>query len=380
MIDIPIWPGSSSFTTGSNMTPFGFYDTDPQFQLDADNVSDWCARRLGYPIMDVELQAGNFYTCFEEAIAEYSNHVNQYNIQQNLLSLLGSTTGSNLTHRNISSNMGGTIQIATEYGSETYTNGNITFHTASIAISQGLQKYDLDALIRDIKAPSQSIEIKKVYHNAPPASSRFYDPYLGNQAMLDAFGLGGMSTGVSFMMMPMYADLLRIQAIEFNDMMRKSTYTFELINNQLRIFPIPTKDYTLWIDFIIKEERADPLKYANGTVSDISNAPYQRMEYQFINSVGRQWIFKYTLALAKEMLGYVRGKYSSIPIPNAGGEATLNASDLLSAAQTEKQQLVEELRAILDTMTRKNLLEAKKLETENLNGTLQAIPLKIYIG
>lgn len=380
MTDIPIWPGSSSFTTGSNLTPFGFYDTDPQFQLDADNVADWCARRLGYPLMDVELQAGNFYACFEEAIAEYSNHVNQYNIQQNLLSLLGSTTGSNLTHRNISSNLGGTIQIATEYGSETATNGNINFYTASIDISQDVQNYNLNTLIRDVHAPSESIEIKRIFHNAPAASTRFYDPYLGNQAMLDTFGFGAYSTGVSFMMMPMYADLLRIQAIEFNDMMRKSTYTFELVNNQLRIFPIPTKNYKLWIEYIVKEERSDPLKYPNGTVSDISNAPYSRMEYQFINSVGRQWIFKYTLALAKEMLGYIRGKYGSIPIPNAGGETTLNSADLLSAAQTEKQQLVEELRTMLDTMTRKNLLEAKKMETENLNGTLQAIPLKIYIG
>lgn len=378
MVEIPIWIGSSSFTTGS--TPFGFFDTDTQFQLDADNVADWCARRLGYPLMDVELQAGNFYACFEEAIAEYSNHVNQYNIQQNLLSLLGSTTGSNLTHRNISSNLGGTIQIATEYGSETTTNGNINFYTASIDIVQSIQSYNLDTLIRDIHAPSESIEIKRVFHNAPAASTRFYDPYLGNQAMLDTFGFGAYSTGVSFMMMPMYADLLRIQAIEFNDMMRKSTYTFELVNNQLKIFPIPTKNYKLWIEYIVKEERFDPLKYPDGTVSDISNAPYQRMEYRFINSVGRQWIFKYTLSLAKEMLGYIRGKYGTIPIPNAGGETTLNYADLLSAAQTEKQQLVEELRTILDTMTRKNLLDAKKMETENLNGTLQAIPLKIYIG
>ena len=376
MVEIPIWPGSSSFTTGS--TPFGFFDTDSAFQTDADNVADWCAKRLGYPLVDIELQAGNFYACFEEAISEYSNHVNQFNIQQNMLSIMGTPTASNLTQRNISTNMGGLVQLGTEYGSETFTNGNVNFYTASIAIQTDKQLYNLDALIRDIKAPTGSIEIKRVHHYSPPASIRFYDPYLGNQAMLDTFGFGAYSTGVSFMLMPMYADLLRIQAIEFNDLMRKSSYSFELINNQLRIHPIPVKDFTLWIDYIVKEERANPLKYANGTVSDISNAPYQRMSYTNINSVGRQWIYRYTLALVKENLGYIRGTYGSIPIPN--GETTLNAADLLSAAGTEKQGLIEELRTMLDTMTRSKLLEAKRLEVESLSVSLNATPLKIYVG
>ena len=376
MTDIPIWPGSSSFTTGS--TPFGFFDSDSEFIVDADNVAEWCAKRLGYPLMDVELQPTNFYACFEEAVSEYSNHINQYNIQQNLLSIMGSPTASNLTHRNISSNMGGLVQLGTEYGSETFTNGNVKFYSASIACVTGVQRYNLDTLIRDIKAPTQNIEIKKVHHYGPPASIRFYDPYLGNQAMLDTFGFGGYSTGVSFMLMPMYADLLRIQAIEFNDLMRKSAFTFELINNELKIFPVPVKDFKLWIEYIIKEERSNPLKYPNGTVSDMSNAPYEHMEYKFINSVGRRWVFKYTLSLVKENLGYVRGKYGSIPIPN--GETSLNAADLLSAAGTEKQALVDELRAMLDTMTRSKLLEAKRLETEALGASLNGTPLSIFIG
>ena len=376
MVEIPIWPGSSSFATGS--TPFGFYDTDAQFQTDADNVADWCAKRLGYPLVDIELQDVNFYACFEEAISEYSNHVNQFNIQQNMLSIMGTPTSSNLTQRNVSTNMGGLIQLATEYGTETFTNGNVSFYSASIDISIDKQTYNLNQLIRDVYKPTGSIEIKKVYHFSPPASIRFYDPYLGNQAMLDTFGFGAYSTGVSFMLMPMYADLLRVQAIEFNDMMRKSSYSFEIINNELRIFPIPVKDFKLWIDYIVKEERNNPLKLPTGTVSDMSNAPYGRMQYQHINSVGRQWVFRYTLALAKENLGYIRGKYGSIPIPN--GETTLNAADLLSAAGTEKQALVEELRTMLDTMTRAKLLEAKRAETENLNVSLNATPLKIYIG
>jgi hypothetical protein len=383
MTEIPIWPGSSSFTTGS--TPFGTFDSDAQFRADIDAFADWCSKRMGYPIVDIELQDVNFYACFEEAIYEYSYNVNQFNIQQNLLSIMGTPVDNNLTHQNISTNMGGLIQLATEYGSETFTNGNVNFYSASIDVTQNRQRYDLDTLIRDVYKPTGSIEIKKVHHYAPPASIRFYDPYLGNQAMLDTFGFGAYSTGVSLMLMPMYADLLRVQAIEFNDMMRKSSYSFEIINNELRIFPIPVRDFKLWIEYIVKEERANPLKNqpisgsgVTGLVSDMSNAPYDFMVYSKINSVGKSWIYNYGLALAKEMLGYVRGKYGSIPIPN--GETTLNASDLLSAAGTEKQALVEELRTMLDTMTRSKLLEAKRAEVEHLNVSLNATPLKIYIG
>jgi len=383
MTEIPIWPGSSSFTTGS--TPFGTFDSDAGFQSDIDAFADWCAKRLGYPIVDVELQDVNFYACFEEAIYEYSYNVNQFNIQQNLLSIMGTPVDNNLTHQNVSTNMGGLIQLATEYGSETFTNGNVNFYSASIDITQNRQRYDLDTLIRDVYKPTGSIEIKKVHHYAPPASIRFYDPYLGNQAMLDTFGFGAYSTGVSFMLMPMYADLLRVQAIEFNDMMRKSSYSFEIINNELRIFPIPVRDFKLWIEYIVKEERSNPLKNqpisgsgVTGLVSDMSNAPYDFMVYSKINSVGKSWIYTYGLALAKEMLGYVRGKYGSIPIPN--GETTLNAADLLSSAATDKQSLVEQLRTMLDTMTRSKLLEAKRAEVEHLNVSLNATPLKIYIG
>jgi hypothetical protein len=102
------------------------------------------------------------------------------------------------------------------------------------------------------------------------------------------------------------------------------------------------------------------------------------MKYSYINSPGTRWIFNFTLALVKEMLGYVRGKYGNIPIPN--GETTLNSADLLSAATSEKQALVMELRTMLENMTRAKLLEAKRAETEHLNVSLNGTPLSIYIG
>jgi len=200
--------------------------------------------------------------------------------------------------------------------------------------------------------------------------------------MLDNFGWGGMTPAIQFMMMPIYADLLRIQAIEFNDQIRKSAHTFELRNNKIRIFPNPTKSYKLWFEYIVKSERDNPLQTRFGEtsdrVSDFSNVPYDNMEYKFINDVGKQWIRKYGLALTKELLGMIRSKYGSIPVPNA--ETTLDGDTLRSEAQTEKEFLITQLRENLEASSRKMMLEADSEEATRLQEKLQKVPLPIYIG
>jgi hypothetical protein len=378
MVTIPIWPGSSSFTSGD--TPFGFYDTDPEFSEDADKVSNWCARRLGYPLVDVELQDINFYACFEEAVSEYSNQVNQFNIIQNMLNLHGTTTNINLTGKAVNTSLSKVIELSNEYGQEALVGGYIDVKTGSIQITAQQQRYDLDTAFTDVYEPGKSIEIKKMFHYRRPASARFFDPYLGNQAMLDTFGFGNYSTGVSFLLMPMYADAFRMQQIELNDTLRKSGYGFDIRNNKLILYPVPTEDYKLFFEYIVKEDRSRVSRNmpSGSFVSDPSNAPYEHHEYSEINSVGRQWIFKYTLALAKEMLGYIRGKYDSLPIPNA--EVTLNHADLIASAQNEKEELVLELRKTLQETRRTNQLQLQKEEAKHIKDQLNLIPLKIYIG
>jgi hypothetical protein len=377
MVLIPIWPGSSSFSPGD--TPFGFYDNEALFQTEIDRAAKWAATRLGYPIVDVELQPVNFYACFEEAVYEYASQVNQFNIRQNMLNLQGAPTGSNVSGQLINANLGRLISISNEYGQEVGVGGEIDFKTGSIDLQTGKQTYDLQTLFIDIFEPSASIEVKKVFHYRIPASSRFFDPYLGNQALLDAFGFGTYSTGVQFMLMPVYYDLLRIQAIEFNDEIRKSAYSFEVRNNKLTIFPIPTENVKLYFSYIVKEDRSNPIRKPTvGKVSDYSNAPYGILPYGTINTVGKAWIYSYFLALCKEMLGYIRGKYLEIPIPNA--EVTMNYAELIDAANNEKDALIKELRDNLEETTRKVQLEKKKLESDALRDTLATVPLKIYIG
>lgn len=381
MANIPIWPGSSSFSAGS--TPFGFYDSDTQFQSDADKVADWCARRLGYPITDIELQDLNFYTAFEEAITTYGQYLYQYEILENIGTFEGNSTGSAFNNQYVQPNLGNTIAIAEQYGTEAGSGGSINYKTGSIDLVAGQQNYSLSSSFTAVSESGNHIEIKRIYYNAPPAIVRYFDPYAGTgtgiQSLMQTFGFGNMSPGVNFMLMPISYDLQKIQAIELNDQVRKSAYSFQLYNNDfLRIFPIPTRNHKLYFDYVVKEERNNPINNTNpGLITDISNVPYNNPTYIYINAPGRQWIFRYALALAKEMLANVRGKYSSIPIP--GSEVTTNASELRSEAQSDKQALIEELKLMLEESMRHKYLERQNQSSNFTQDTLAKVPWPIYI-
>ena len=382
-----IWDGSSTFGTGQ--TPYGFYDSDTEFsgsgQHSVDRFADWAARRLGYPIMSVELQSGSFYACYEESITEYSAQVNQFNIKDNLLTLQGQPTGSNVTHKKVTPTLGRTISLSKQYGTEVGVGGNVDWKKGSISVTSGSQEYDLNALFADV-SESAAIEIKRVYYEGTPAMQRFFDPYAttgyGTINMIEGFGFGNNSPAVSFTLMPLYEDLLRVQAIELNDAIRKSAYTFTLVNNKLRIFPNPEEDRTIYFDYVRTSDRDNPLQaeYSGSTnvVSDFSNVPYDNMEFRYINDVGKQWIKKYGLALCKELLGLIRSKYGAIPIPNA--ETSLDGDTLRSEASAEKETLITQLREMLEQTSRKALLEADKDEAEFLQEKLQKVPYPIYIG
>jgi hypothetical protein len=597
MANIPIWDGSAIFNTSQNPTPFGFYDTDNEFAGDAPNVAIWCAQRLGYPLVDVELQQEQFFSAFEEAVTEYGSHVYQFQIINNMGNLLGFNTSSadvstNADDNHLSDNSGiglNNINVSglmdnptgqnSNYSNDSPTGGSAiggkTF-SASLHVKRGIQKYNLlssspgyssttfewganpldssgaqvfgqlthsssliitdtdgltvhyrattgssagimdtgsgeyrrylhqnadvgefitgsyagtslgindnpddltvlgqqgsgpvshlsasvDSFIDAIKngpqrssftissslsasgayfitltnriegaggnttisssligvtasaaftggssglsfessgsqiqALSKRIDIKKIYHYAPSAINRYFDPYAGTgtgiQSLMQTFGFGNFSPGVNFMLMPMYFDALKLQAIEMNDSIRKSAYHFEITGKHLKLFPIPTSDYTLWFDYTMANS-ADNLLYEGGesggedvprarnTVTNQSNVPYVNPTYSFINSIGRQWIRKYTLALAKEMLGSIRGKYQSIPIP--GDDTTLDYSRLLSEAQSEKEALVVQLREDLEktnALAQAELNSGISQATQDFNTT--AYPYQIYI-
>ena len=383
MANISIYTGESSFSPGS--TPFGFYDNDTRFQADADKVVQWCAQRLGYPIENIELQDIQFYAAFEEAVTVYGNEVYQWKIRENYISMEGSATGSALNNQVITPNLASTIRIASTYGSEAGTGGTTTYYTASLPVTANVQNYNLNtwASASASLAPGDSIEVKTIFQQTPPAIVRYFDPYAGTgtgiQSLLESFNFGSYSPGINFMLMPLNFDMLKLQAIELNDQVRKSAYSFDLVNNQLRLFPIPTVDTNLIFHYIKKSERNQLFVSGSATnlVTNISNVPYNNPVYSQLNSVGKMWVFQYTLALVKEMLAYVRGKYTTVPIP--GAEVTLNQSDLLADARSEKIALLEQLRGTLEDSSRTKQLEKRSMDENFVNQTLQQVPLPLYI-
>ena len=380
MANISIWGGSSTFTTGS--TPFGFYDTDTTFQADADKVASFCGTRLGFPLMDVELNSGSFYACFEEAVTTYGNEIFQYKIRENYLSLEGGQTGSNLNNKLIDPTLNRVVQVSNNYGTEAGVGGNVTKYTGSLPLTASVQNYDLDAWATT-EGITGGIEIRRVFFEAPPAILRYFDPYAGTgtgiQSLMDAFDFGSFSPGVNFLLMPASYDALKVQAIEFNDQIRRSGYSFEIVNNQLKLFPVPREAQNLFFEYYKLEDKQGAVNSTDtGLVTNVGEVPYDNPTYSELNSVARQWIYRYTLALARELLAYVRGKYQTVPVP--GAEATLNQADLLADARSEKEALLTNLREMLDQTSREAQLERKSNESRFLKDTLSDVPMTIYVG
>ena len=385
MANIQIWNGSSTFKAGQ--TPFGFYDGDSSFQSEADKVAKFCAIRLGYPLMDVELTSGSFYACFEEALTTYGNEVYQALAVQNYISLEGGDINNPLNESVITPSLQNIIRITSAYGTEAGVGGNVTLNKGSIAITSSIQEYDLKAWAV-AEGITGGIEIRKVYYEAPPAIMRYFDPYAGTgtgiQSLMDAFDFGSYSPGVNFLLMPISYDLLKVQAIEFNDQVRKSSYSFEVHNNKLRLFPTPKTAGNIWFEYYkltdkqLLDDSASTPGGVGGSITNVSNVPYENPTYSAVNSMGRQWIYKYALALAKESLAYIRGKYTTVPVP--GSEATLNQADLLADARSEKEALITNLRDMLEKTSRVSQLERKSQEANFLQDTLKQVPMVIFVG
>ena len=389
MANIPVYTGNSSFFPGD--TAFGFYDYQYDFQVDADKVVTFVTRRLGWPIEVVELQPIQIYTCFEEAVTVYGNEVYQFQIRENMLSMEGNSTGSGPYNQKLMTpSLGGMVRIAENYGEEAGVGGNVTWYSGSVQLQQGVQEYDLDKWAQQSGSigVNDYIEVKRVFYEAPPAALRYFDPYVGigysYEGLMNSFGFGAYSPAITFLLMPLFFDLQRIQAIELNDQIRKASFSFEIQNNKLKIFPIPRIDFPLWIQYVKGSERDSVVGGLNSSgsamtnlITNPSNVPYDNPNYNYINSVGRMWIYQYTLALCRELLGYVRGKYSTVPIP--GSEVTLNQSDLLTDARSTKEALLLQLREALAETGRQTQLEKQAANAENLNKTLANVPMGFYI-
>jgi len=265
MSNIPIWPGSSSFALVSASyydnniwpppTPFGFYDTDSEFKTDANKVANFCALRLGYPIENVELQDINFWAGFEEATTIYGNELYAFQTRDNYLSLEGASDRIDVNNSVFTPTMATIVRLSQQYGEEAGAGGNVTWYKGRLTLIPGQQRYDLSAWAEE-EGITGGIEIKNVWYQPPPAINQLYSPTLlagqGGLGGVPPAGLYGFGYGsANYLMMPTSFTMQNIQAIEMQNQVTLSNYTFNVVNNILSVFPVPGTGNTVMILFII---------------------------------------------------------------------------------------------------------------------------------
>lgn len=391
-----IYDGSPGPISGS--TPFGFYDNDLQYQADGPKVANYCARKLGYPVLDVELDDLNIYACFEEAVSIYAEELYQLKIKDNYITLEGQPTSSLLNNTVVSPNLTNLINISETYGQVAGVGGFVSWKSGSLEMTASQQNYDLYdwAVNTQGMATTDRLVVQRIMYQAPPAIYGYgygtYYPQLGGAGawpgdwggygMGAGVGVGGGSNSVT--LYPVYWDIQRIQELEMSNTVRLPAWSFELIGTNLRIMPVPlyggrciSIQYAFQSD-LMSLTKNSPYGSNQGLVANPGLAPYGLITYANINQPGKQWIKEYTAALTSELLGLIRGKYTTVNIP--GAETTLNHADLIARGQQMQQTLREKLRLDLEDMSRQAQLERKKSENESLADTLINIPIPIFIG
>jgi hypothetical protein len=405
MANIPIYDGTSNFTAYSASaaataslpppTAFGFYNNDVDFKSDADKVTTFCARRLGWPIENIELQDIQFWTAFEEAVTVYGNELYAFKQREDYLSMEGSQnsyfSGQNFSNTLVTPNFQNIVRLSEQYGEQAGVGGNVTWYSGALELTASVQDYDLNVWAsQSLGISGSQLEVKNIFYQGIPAAAQYFAAGgmgLGAAAGGWFAGLGGVAGyGIynNYLISPLSYNVQAIQATELANDILFNNYTFELINNHLRIFPVPGtgadgNPEKLWFQYtIVDEVYSDSLQSGSGLISNVSQYPYNNPIYSEINSVGRAWIFEYTLALVKEMLGYVRGKYSTVPIP--GAEVTMNQQDLLASATETKNALIEKLRDYFDQTSRQSLLERRAAESVARVSEISNVPMVIFIG
>lgn len=391
-----IYDGSPGPISGS--TPFGFYDNDSEYQVDGPKVANYCARKLGYPVLDVELDDLNIYACFEEAVSIYAEELYQLKIKDNYLTLEGQPTSSLLNTTVVSPNLQNMINISETYGQQAGVGGFVSWKSGSLMMTASQQNYDLYdwAVNEQGMSTTDRLVVQRIMYQAPPAIYGYgygsYYPQLGGAgAWPGDWGGYGMGAGVgagggsnSVTLYPVYWDIQRIQELEMSNTVRLPAFSFELIGTNLRIMPVPmyggryiSIQYAFQSD-LMSLTKNSPYGANQGLVANPALAPYGLITYSDINQPGKQWIKEYTAALTSELLGLIRGKYTTVNIP--GAETTLNFADLIARGQKMQQDLREKLRGDLEDMSRQAQLERKRSENDSLQDTLNNIPVPIFIG
>jgi hypothetical protein len=379
----------ATFSEISNPTPFAIYDGESDFQNDADKMFTFVKRKLGDDILSVELTKKQIFGNFEEAVLEYSSILNQYQAKSQLVNYLGFPTGSDgetilsgSENKYPRGNLEYLSRFAEPYAMEAGVGGSYNFTSGTISLENGRQDYDIYTELKAddgtvlFDSGSGKIRICEIYHYNPQAAYRFFDTTSAINYLNNEFSFESFTPETIFYVLPVFEDILRAGQLDVSNRVRRSNYSYKITGTKIRVYPLPTKNSKkLWIKV---RQYPDPNSPAYkdesmfGT-SNLSNIPFGNIKYEHINSIGRQWIRQYTLALSMEQLGYIRGKFGSIPVP--GESVTLNSSDMINNGRTDRDNLKTKLTEMLDTMTYDKLVELQGIRAENIQKQLKFIPL-----
>ena len=390
-----------SFATTKNPTPFGFFDADGQFKIEANAMVTFVKRKLGDDILSVELTKKQIWACFEESFLQYGSIVNEYQAQSQLMNLLGFPTGS-LVSGSIGvgpngqeqkfprENLEFALRRGEPYAMDAGFGGSYNTVSGSITLENKRQDYDLYTELKDdagnvlfdaaANSPQSKLKVMEVFHFSPQAAYRFFDTTSAINYLNNEFSFESFTPETVFYVLPVFEDILRGGQLDLSNRVRRSNYSYRISGTKIRIYPQPTNvgtggDNKLWIRVGYSPDPMNPAFTDDSIygVSNLSNVPFGNLQFQRVNSMGRQWVRQYTLALCKELLGLIRSKFANVPIP--GSDLTLNGTDLVSQGREDQDKLATTLRETLDSLTYSKMIEDEVAAVENMQRILRAIPI-----
>lgn len=386
----------ADFATTVSPTPFGFFDTDATFRTEADNMVVFVKRKLGDDVLSVELTKKEIWACFEEACCEYSRLIHETKIVSEMTNVLGGSTSTDFTNKYSRQTLEYLLRMAEPYATEAYVGGSANPTLGYFDLEPGRQDYDIYTDLKDFVSgtnvynnlPSGSrgkLKIVELFHTEPLAAQHFLlNASNVTNFLATNFNYESYVNSTIFYVLPIFEDVLRRGMLESAFRVRRSHYSYEIQGSKLRIYPIPITDLQvgkLFCKVLPPQDPLNPSAYADDSINGISgpnNFPLGNLTFSTINQPGRQWIRSYTLSLCKELLGLIRSKFQSIPIPNA--ELQLNGEQLLNSAKEEKDKLQTQMKEFLANLTHQKLLEADAAAAESLNKQLRFIPMPLGKG
>lgn len=387
----------TNFAQTLKPTSFGFFDADPVFQSEADSMVTFVKRKLGDDVLSVELTKREIWTCFEEACLEYARAVQEMKIVSELANVLGQPTGStDLTNKYPQRNLDFLLRLADAYAMAAMVGGSYDTVLGTIPITPGQQDYNIYDL-RSATNPTQKLQdtlptgsrgkfrVAEVFHFEPIAAQTFLlNASNITNFLATNFNYESYVNSTVFYVLPVFEDVLRRGMLKEAFRVRRSNYSYQIIGNNIRLYPIPQSfefqdpitggNGNLYIRVMPPTDVLNP-DFQDDSIYGISgpeNVPFSILPYSTITQPGRQWIRQYTLALSREILGLNRSKFRVVPIPNADLE--LNGDALKSDARDDQEKLKTQLREFLEKLTNQSLIEAQAAIGESMQKLLRMVP------